>query len=722
MRSLVVTTLRSFGDASLRLPGDVEAIAVSPSGALVAYGSTGLDGVIQVVDATTHEVRATFCGSAGALAFADESTLWSAFSRLHRWTIGKDGPDVSSSHGTPMAYSRAARRGAAAARSPDATDVIVFDPDGEIVTTIRGSGDRATSLAFSPDGARLAIAYESSAVMFELATEKRTALRVPSGETAVRVAFTGVGEVLVWRDVSGDMLTLDVDARGGARRLPCSIEGAATEEGTERLAITSGDGVRLYEAGSWRRVVESHALWGPVAFLDASRLLAARSRRVVVVDVTRATWERGAPGHDDRISAMAVTSDGAILATAGGFDRMIHLWRLEDGAHLREIEGAHENLILSLAFSPDGKTLVSGSADDSLRLTDVASGKARSVQRGLRSDVTAAYSVRGELATVGGDGAVHFRDHDGASKAVVARIAVKTSFDSATIAFDHTGDYVGCAGPGDEVAIVGSFGDAGGKKIFGAPARAKVIAFAPDAPLFAYATDHELVIAAVPSGRDHARFALPIIDSIAFLGQGRLVAVPYAGRPVLVDVEKKTTVALDLPVATGVVAVSVSDFVLGLPNGTAELVSLSDTLAPSLEPVRVLVRRLGVRHELVGYRDPPVSATLEGDLATTVVVRGDVTLLVRVDAYGDDGWVISLARADAPAAPARPARPSSPAPSRWSRALAAARGWFSSVPAATTGVTPPTPRRPHKFVVRGKLSEPPTAEQLEEWVTRFVNE
>jgi COMPASS component SWD3 len=52
-------------------------------------------------------------------------------------------------------------------------------------------------------------------------------------------------------------------------------------------------------------------------------------------------------------------------------DRTIYLWDVATGKGPREVQG-HQDVLTSLAFSPDGKTLASGSSDTTILIWDVA--------------------------------------------------------------------------------------------------------------------------------------------------------------------------------------------------------------------------------------------------------------------------------------------------------------------------------------------------------------
>ncbi len=99
------------------------------------------------------------------------------------------------------------------------------------------------------------------------------------------------------------------------------------------------------------------------------------------------------------VSAAAFSADGKIPATATS--KNIKLWEVATGKELATLNG-HTDLVWSLAFSPDGKTLASGSWDNTIKLWDVASGKERSTLKGHTDEVwCVAYSPDGKLLVTG---------------------------------------------------------------------------------------------------------------------------------------------------------------------------------------------------------------------------------------------------------------------------------------------------------------------------------
>lgn len=80
----------------------------------------------------------------------------------------------------------------------------------------------------------------------------------------------------------------------------------------------------------------------------------------------------------DRVNALAFSPDGKTLATGSGDPSRsgeIMLWDVATGKLVRTLSKPHKDAVLALDFSADGKLLASGSADRAVRLWEVATGK-----------------------------------------------------------------------------------------------------------------------------------------------------------------------------------------------------------------------------------------------------------------------------------------------------------------------------------------------------------
>ncbi|THU99244.1 WD40 repeat-like protein, partial [Dendrothele bispora CBS 962.96] len=95
-------------------------------------------------------------------------------------------------------------------------------------------------------------------------------------------------------------------------------------------------------------------------------------------------------GHTDSVWSVAFSPDGRKLAS-GSYDKTVQIWNVATGQEETMLEG-HAGGVFSLAFSPDGTQLASGSSDKTVRIWNTVTGQEEAMLEGRTVGVSSVAS------------------------------------------------------------------------------------------------------------------------------------------------------------------------------------------------------------------------------------------------------------------------------------------------------------------------------------------
>ncbi len=329
-------------------------------------------------------------------------------------------------YGDPLPVGAIARIGSIRLRHTETVQYVAYSPNGELIasagrdgirlwetTSARPRGwwpGRCDHLAFSPDGNEIACAGDSEIWILDVSTGEEA--RRFAVENIRGVVYAPDGSFLVgWGGTFSTRNRKVVRSEGFARLLdPKTGEVLREFEGHEgrifsaalspdgsTLATSSQDNtIRLWETASGTELRQTPILdeaqleqgkWlryditAQLAFSPAEQMLAVAMPIVAKPEYSIRLWEtpsgkelRRLGHHDDKIQSLAFSKDGRYLVS-GGRDKKVRVWETQFGQSMAVYSHrGHTGWIECVAFSPDYQTVVSGSQDQTVRIWHLPAG------------------------------------------------------------------------------------------------------------------------------------------------------------------------------------------------------------------------------------------------------------------------------------------------------------------------------------------------------------
>ena len=234
------------------------------------------------------------------------------------------------------------------------------------------------SLAFSPDGKILASGNKDHTIILFDVSSGNEILKLNGHTNAVEsVVFSADGKILASAGMDNAIYLWDIKGERFAQHVHTigirnGIKSIAISPNGKILAVSSVK-AEYYVPVISNKLITSYGI--ELGELDTS----------LSTDVNQSGTGAGLSGPTDYALSVAFSPNGKMVAS-GGADDNIFLWDISEWNVNKNppldfektpwlLEG-HADSVLSVAFSPVGKILASGSSDNSIILWDVASGQA----------------------------------------------------------------------------------------------------------------------------------------------------------------------------------------------------------------------------------------------------------------------------------------------------------------------------------------------------------
>ena len=247
-------------------------------------------------------------------------------------------------------------------------------------------------LEFSPDGTVLAVATPIGIWLYDTSTYETIALLTGDKYGISSISFSPDGKTLAGG--GSDKIVYLWDFRTGKRKQSFlghreSIFNVSFSYNGKALASASILDTNLWDTttGIHKKKYKGYTERSSALWLNNDEMIQANPDRKIALlsDLMTRKVKMELGGHKKSVKSISFSPDGKTMAS-GSYDRTIRLWNLPEGRYKKTLKG-HRKSINSMDFSSDGKLLASASRDNTARVWDVETGKHKKTFKGHIDEV-----------------------------------------------------------------------------------------------------------------------------------------------------------------------------------------------------------------------------------------------------------------------------------------------------------------------------------------------
>jgi WD40 repeat protein len=380
--------LKSFSGHS----GSVRSINFSPDGKYLLSGGT--DATIRLWNVASGKEIKQLIGHSSSLITAlfspdGKNIISSSRDETIRLWSAASGKEI-------RRLERVCRAFYSAAFSPSGDHIISVSNDnflrlwdvqsGKQIKSFQGNTDKVFTAMFSPDGKYIvSSAVNNGIILLDALSGKK--IKTFSGHTDFisSAVFTPDSKNIVSGSNDKTIRIWDVSSGRELQKFAVQNTGiisvSVSPDGQYIVSCGFGNGesrthMKLWSISTGKEILEykGYSAETAASFSPDSKFVISRKSRVAAAFIiTKEVYDRAFHGHTDRVNSVHCSPDGKKIVT-GSSDRTVRLWDFTSAKEMSILTG-HTASVTSVAFSPDGKQIISGSMDNTLRLWDVASGK-----------------------------------------------------------------------------------------------------------------------------------------------------------------------------------------------------------------------------------------------------------------------------------------------------------------------------------------------------------